>query len=122
MNTQVSPQQVSVDTLFMEPRLSDFDALAASDEAFPELPSLSINDLPPMDVMSESFRTACATTKVVNEFMDIYNVSFQDRMNLIKGILSMTHGAVANTVNEQAKKEREKYLSEGGKEYYGMYL
>ena len=122
MNKQVSLKPSDTTVIFMEPRLANFDELADSDEAFPDLPKLNLNDLPAMDIMSEDFRHTCASTKVFNEFMDAYNVAFEDRVTLIKGILSMTHGAASTVKKEHARQEKEKYLAQGGKEYYGMYL
>lgn len=123
MTYKVSTETSPTDTgLFMEPKLPDFDILSKSDKAFPELPSLNINDLPAMDVMSDNFRASCASTKLVNEFFDVYNVAFEDRISLIKGILAMTHGVAASVQTQMVAKEKEKYLAAGGKEYYGMYL
>lgn len=122
MTKQVSLTPSGAATLFMEPKLTNLDELADSDDAFPDLPKLNVNDLPAMDIMSEAFRHTCASTKVFNEFMDIYNVAFEDRITLIKGILSMTHGAASTVKQEHARLEKEKYLAQGGKEYYGMYL
>jgi hypothetical protein len=108
--------------IFLEPKLPDFDVLSKSDKVLPALPSLNINDLPAMDVMSENFRSVCASTSLINEFMDVYDVAFTDRISLIKGILAMAHGAAESTRSSIAAQEKVKYLAEGGKEYYGMYL
>lgn len=123
MKSTVSPEpSFAPSGVFLEPKLPDFDVLSKSDKAFPALPSLDINDLPPMDVMSENFRSACASTKLVNEFLDVYDVAFADRISLIKGILAMTHGAASDVKKAMLEKEHAQYLAEGGKEYYGMYL
>lgn len=123
MTSTVSPEPSFAPAgIFLEPKLPDFDVLAKSDKVLPPLPSLSINDLPAMDVTSENFRSACASTMLVNEFLDVYDVAFEDRISLIKGILAMTHGAAASTQARIAEQEKAKYLAEGGKEYYGMYL
>jgi len=123
MTPKVSPEpSFAPPGIFLEPKLPDFDVLEKSDKVLPPLPSLNINDLPAMDVTSESFRTACASTMLVNEFLDVYDVAFADRVSLIKGILAMTHGAAAGTQEIIAAQQKAKYLAEGGKEYYGMYL
>lgn len=118
---------MDTDTLFLEPRLPDFEALLEDESVLPEPMEISLEDLPLILPDEPNFTAVCASVKMVNSFLDAYEVSRADRSNLIKGVMTMVHETARNIISVKDK-EFAASLSQKAEgknekeEYYGTYL
>lgn len=118
---------LSADMLsFKEPKLPDFKELVAQNAQRLALKQISTEDLPLVLVEEPNFASICASVKMVNAFLESYDVGPDDRRNLIQGILTMVNETARNIikVKDEEHRSKETVTGLGGQEqeYFGQYL